>query len=218
MGTIERAAGATVASLIRGELVTLPKAVQQAVAEWALAVTILRAESVPGDHRFDRASARTFRERGLEGADVSVWLVHVEISSEVRGGVNGKMASTYAPGPTGEVALFWLRNLCILVASRGFNTHTNERIAGIRHAAIQIWPPSEQASWPLAHSVTERDLLRHIGIDKGMPATFFKQDRQSRGKLTEVVLRVNNDHALGDVDRAVFAHKVATIVQQLEAK
>jgi len=216
MGQIEEAAGATIAALIRNETVFLPAALQGSLATWALAITILRAESVPGDYRLDHATAVAFRQRGIEAITARVWFINIENSVDIRGRAAG-LASTYIPAPDGEIAVFWLRNLCILVSAREVSEKVDRAIAGIRKATISIWPPTENAVWPLSNSVTERDLLRLLGAESDLPASFFVQGKRRRGKLTETILRVNGNLPADGFHHEMLAHRVAKAMGQQQS-
>jgi hypothetical protein len=208
MSQIEEAAGTSIAALIRSESVLMPTSLQRSLATWALAVAILRAEIVPGSFRFDHATAVAFRERGIEAVTARVWFINIENSVVIRGRAAG-LASTYMPATDGEVAVFWLRNLCILVAAREVSAKVDRAILGIRKATISIWPPTENAVWPLPNSVTESDLLRVLGAEDDLPASFFVQGKRRRGKLTETILRVNGNLPADDLHHEMLAHRVA---------
>ena len=213
MGKIEEAAGSTIAAMIRNEEVPLPVSVQRSVAAWALAVAILRSEIVPGSYRFDPALARAFRQQGIEAVNIRVWLISVEISAGIRGLSGNGIASTYLHSGDGEIAIFWLRNLCVFVAAREVSEAADELISGFRKALIPLWPPVGDAAWPLTHSVTERDLLGQLDVDHAVPAKFFDQGSRQPGKLIETILRVNGNVPADDFHHEILARRVADVLK-----
>lgn len=217
MGKIEEAAGATIAAMIRNEEVPLPWSVQRSVATWALAAAILRSEIVPGSYRFDPATARAFRQSGIEAVNARVWLINVENSVDIRGFGGSGIASTYLHAGDGEIAIFWMRNLCVFVAAREASEAGDQLISGFRRALIRIWPPTDDAAWPLAHSVTERDLLHQLDVYRELPASFFNQGERLRGKLTETILRVNGNVPADAFHHEILAHRLANVLDDYDS-
>ncbi|MFL0712863.1 MAG: hypothetical protein ACJLS2_09840 [Microcella pacifica] len=209
MNAIEQAAVPIVARLIRSDPTTLAPAEQAAIAEWAIAATILRAEIVPGDAGFSSSVARAFRAGGLESVELGVWIARVDRTPQ---GVISPAATSFVRSGTtdssGVAALYWLRELCVIVAQDPLMRQFRRQLQIVRVAARDI-PSLERIEWPLKASLTDRTLIGILGLEDEMTAEFLDVRGIGPGRHTEQVLRVRSDMPANDLAAQVLAHRLA---------
>jgi hypothetical protein len=209
MNVIEQSAAPLVARIIRGEEVSITSQEQAAIAEWAVAVAILRAELVPGNHSFDPAAARAFRLEGLRGADIGVWLARVDRTQQ---GVSSPSATSHVRGELfgvfGSAVLLWLKEVCVIVAQEPYRTVFDRGLRGVAKAVRGI-PSTSLLTWPLRNSLTDRTLLDMLELDSQLTPTFLEISDVKRGRLTEQVLRVRSDMPADDLAVDVMARRLA---------
>lgn len=209
MSVIEQFAAPIVVRLLRGEAVTLSPQEQEAVASWAVAVAILRAELVPDAPPFDRADAQAFRNGSLGAAKVSVWLVNVEITIP---GLVGGLATSSIPGQSdgasANICILWLRNICIVILQGASVDRSGRPLSVLRPAAQEI-PQAAAFIWPPDRSVTDATLLDVLGLGNVMNAKFLNPAGRPTGRFTEQVLKVREGIVWDDLAREVMAHRVA---------
>lgn len=194
MGPMEEKALPILAAMSRGEEAVLTKEAQADIAAWAVAATILRGEVDPDLKPFGNAAARAFRSGGLGAAEVEVWLAQVERSIE--------RLSVWPVGHTylyderldveGVTAIFWLRSVCLVVASSAHARYVSQRMPVIGKAAVRLWPAAANpAHWPLEASALPSVILRSVGASEEQ-ADWRTMDHRDvpQGRRTNHIVRV----------------------------
>lgn len=195
MSSLEERALPTLAAMIRGEHVSVTPDLREDLASWSVAAAIVRGEMDKDLKSFDIDVARAFRFGSLTDANVQVWAVNTERTVDT--------LSVWPIGHTyfndtdlsrsGQVVVFWLRSVCIVVASA---EHAQLPTGGLRllgSAALQLWPttPFKDEEWPRPRSVSPRVALRGMGVGEGMYARQALDLRDApKGRLTNHIFRV----------------------------
>lgn len=155
------------------------------IAEWAVAVTVLRGELDVDIKSFAVESAHAFRRRGLSALEVGVWLVAVDAELLMRKGAES--AHTYWNDidltRTGQIAIYWLGPLAIVVT---VGDHIEVCTPGLNlagKAVVKAWPDPVGMAWPPASSILDSTLLRLTGLpEDSLPAAFSARERPPGGR------------------------------------
>lgn len=213
MSSIEQTAAPAVAQMVRGESMALGAETQRAVAAWSLAVSILRAELVPGGHSFDRAAAYAFREHGLEAVDIGIWAVNVDLTQR---GLLGGAATTYvrgeADGVEGAVALIWLRRVCFIIAHEPYRSRFERSLRGIAPAVARL-PSNDGLPWPPGRTVADSTLLEVLELGELLTPEFLDMSGAAPGRFTEQVLSINERVPANDLAHEVMARRLAAATE-----